>query len=160
MRCLAVLGVATLTACGQYVPPAPAAPRSGTTVSASFGKTWDATVDVFAERNIQIKTIDRASGFIAAEPQSLTTIAADSLADCGHSSTGGSLQDRMARSESATWNVLVRGDSTKATVKATVRFAFVSGLNGQTYQCSSTGRWEAALEQRVKSSAEAKATGE
>jgi predicted small lipoprotein YifL len=157
--CRAVVVLAALAACGQYVPPAPAAPRSGTTVNAPFAKTWEATVDVFAERNIQIKTIDRASGIIAAEPQSLTTIAADSLADCGHSSTGGALQDRMARTESATWNVLVRGDSTKATVKATVRFAFVSGLNGQTYECSSTGRWEKALEQRVKSAAESKVGG-
>lgn len=144
------------TACGQYVPPAPPAPRTATAVGASFNKTWETVVDAFAEQNIQIKTIDKASGIIAAEPQTLTTIAADSLADCGHSSTGTAMQDKMARSESATWNVLVRGDSARATVKATVRFGFVSLLNGSAYECSSNGRWERGFEQRVKAAAEAK----
>jgi hypothetical protein len=42
--------------------------REQTAVAASFGRTWDAVIDHFAERNISIRTMERSSGFIAAEP--------------------------------------------------------------------------------------------
>jgi len=36
-------------------------------VTSSFGRAWDAVIDVFAEANTPIRTMERASGFIAAE---------------------------------------------------------------------------------------------
>ena len=125
--------------------PAPPAPRTATPVSASFGKTWNAVVDQFAEQNIPIKTIDRASGLIVADPQRVSS--GSGIADCG--SNGMSALDP----DEATWNVLVRGDSTSSTVKATVRFV-ITGLYGVMRECSTTGQWESAFEHRVKDIAE------
>src|SRR5690242_4566928 len=105
-----VVALVLLAAC-QMTPPAPPAPRSGMEVSASFGKTWSAVIDVFAERNIPIKTIDRASGLVVAEPQGVPT-RTDGLADCG------TIIGRPIYPDHATWNVLVRGDSARSTVKA------------------------------------------
>lgn len=136
-------------------PPAPPVPRSAVPVNASFGRTWDAVIGLFADRNIPIKTVDRSSGLIVAEAQAISASAwSDSLADCGATTLGAHY-----RATAASWNVLVRGDSTRSTVKATVRFvagnpSFPSANAG--VECSSRGNWELALEQRVKSAAEEK----
>lgn len=147
-----VVALVLLAAC-TITPPAPPTPRSGTAVAASFGKSWDAVIDIFAERNIPIKTVDRASGIIVAEPQSVAT-RIDSLADCG------TVIGRAIYPDRATWNVLVRGDSTRSTVKATVRFT-QGGTPGdpQLVECSTRGIWETALEQGVKANAERKVSG-
>ncbi|HEY2377614.1 MAG TPA: hypothetical protein VGH98_16665 [Gemmatimonadaceae bacterium] len=118
-------------------------------------------IDVFAARNIQIKTIDRASGLIVAERQRVSDANPDALADCGTMSNGGA----HLYPTNAVWNVLVRGDSSSATVKATVRFAWINSAavsalhvseTDATKECESRGVWESALEQRVKATAEAK----
>lgn len=143
---IAVLGCAS-------TPPAPPVPRTAVDVNASFGKTWDAVIDVFAARNISIKTLDRASGLIVAERQAVAPDEARSLADCG---TAFGVQ---VRAEAAFWNVLVRGDSTHATVRATVRFTEGgegSRITSRETECSSRGGWESALEGRVKAAAEGK----
>jgi hypothetical protein len=128
-------------------PPAAPAQRQPTQVSASFGKTWDAVIDYFAENTVSIRSMDRASGFVAAEP--VTSEISPELADCG--STLGT----PFTANAATYNVLVRGDRTTAKVKATIRFVRVtSGTYGSTIDCSSTGRWESRLEDRVKAQAE------
>jgi len=130
------------------LPPAPPAPHTAVAVNAPFGKTWDAVIDVFAARNIAIKTLDRSSGLIVAEPQTVAASDARDLADCG-TALGIPL-----RADAATWNILVRGDSTHATVRATVRF-IQSGT--VVHDCSSRGVWETALETSVKDAAEGKA---
>lgn len=110
MRRLAVLLTsAPLVIAGCSQPPAPPAPRSGTEVNGSFGKTWDAVIDFFSSKNIQIKTVDRASGLIVAEPATVASNDAPGLADCG------TIMGAPIRATAATWNVLVRGDSTRAT---------------------------------------------
>jgi hypothetical protein len=149
----AALAVVAAAFVACVTPPAPPAPRSGTEVNASFGKTWDAAIDLFAERTIQIKTLDRSSGLIIAEPQSVGSDGA-SLADCG-SSMGVPLV-----ATSATWNLLVRGDSAHTTAKATVRFVrfgtFGISTTQETRECSTKGTWETAFERDVKARAEAK----
>lgn len=135
-----------LTACAS-VPPAPPAPREAAVVTAPFTKTWDAAIDVFAQQNISIRTIDKASGLIVAEPMH-TTRSDSSFADCG------TIMGLPIPVTGAIWNLLVRGDSTKSTVRATVRFT--SGTGGDASDCSSRGLWETQLEQRIKASAEAK----
>lgn len=59
----------------------------------------------------------------------------------------------------AGWSVFVQGDSTRATVKATVRFATSPGIT-DAVDCSSTGRWETAFERQVKAAAEGTSSGE
>ena len=101
-----------LAAC--VTAPATAPERAATPINASVGKTWDAVIDLFAERNIPIRTMERASGFIAAEPALVAMKDGARWADCG-----GALGVKLG-AERATYNVLVRGDSTHATVRATV----------------------------------------
>ena len=120
-------------------------------MQASFTKTWDAVIDVFAERNISIKTLDRTSGLIVAEPMQVGRTAGEAYADCG------AVMGMAIPASAATWNILVRGDTAVTTVKATVRFLNVTtGRYGSTTECSSRGSWEQELEQRVKTAAEIK----
>lgn len=126
------------------------------TVNAPFAKTWEAAVDVFAERNISIKTLDRASGLIVAEAVKVGSRNSN-LADCGKDAMG------IAQYPTdATWNLLIRGDSLRSTVKANVRFIRVgmsrAALSTETVteECSTRGVWETEFEQQLKVSAEAK----
>lgn len=146
--------------CAFYAAPATPAPRTATPVAASFAVTWDALIDVFAERHIQIRAVDRASGVLVAEPQLIRDSSA-SAADCGR----GRFLTLTPKATDAVWNVLVRGDSSASTVKATVRFSRVDresiGTSAHTEadattDCQSRGLWEAVLEKSVKSSAEAR----
>lgn len=137
-----------LSGCVVPAPPAPPTPRDAMAVGAGFGRTWDSAIDVFAERNIAIRTIDRASGLIVAEPMK---VGSGAYADCGRT-----MWDVEIPPTDATWNLLVRGDSTRSTVKATVRFASTSPAYGTSVVCSSRGTWETSLEERIKASAEGK----
>jgi hypothetical protein len=57
-----VLVLSALAACAPpYQPPAPSGARAPTEVLTSFGRTWDGVIDVFAEENIPISTMERAS---------------------------------------------------------------------------------------------------
>ncbi|HVE79041.1 MAG TPA: hypothetical protein VNA89_09285, partial [Gemmatimonadaceae bacterium] len=129
------------------------APREPTPVAASFAKTWDAAIDAFAARNIPIRSVERASGFIAAEPAIATD---DANADCGSSVIG----ERLSP-ERAVYNVIVRGDSTRSTVRVTARWTAVygEGRDALVEECSTTGRWEAELEAQIKARAEREAAG-
>ena len=132
-------------ACAGYQPPPPATPRDGTDVRASFARTWDSVIDEFADRNIPIATIERASGLIATEQLSVG-YEARGEADCGR------LNGRRLLPTHAIYNVLVRGDSSRSTVKATMRWTRVTNEGAET--CATLQRWEATLEDRVKQRAE------
>jgi hypothetical protein len=43
-------------------PPPPPSPRAGTTVNATANRTWDSVIEVFADRSIPIRNMERASG--------------------------------------------------------------------------------------------------
>lgn len=125
-----------LTSCATRPVPAPAP----LTVSASFGRTWDAVIDVFAERNIPVKTIERMSGFIATDALPVSDRRqASRWASCGSASP-----------ESVVYNVVVRGDSARATVNVTALWTRSAGR----VQCSSQQVWETAVEGDVKRRAE------
>lgn len=146
--------------CIQSVPPAAPSAHQATAVAASFGRTWDAVIDDFAANNIPIRTVERASGFISAEPVRvpLTTRngyarTPDPNADCGSTTILG-----YAQPTEATYNVLVRGDSAAATVRATVRWRRAPGGEAPTVDCTTRGAWEQAFEATVKRRAESPAT--
>lgn len=161
-RAGAVAAIAIVGCMPRYVAPPPAPARSATTVAASAGKTWESVIDVFTERHVPIRTMDRASGLIVAEPQRVDDANPDALADCGSMTNGGA---HLSPTD-AVWNVLVRGDSSASTVKATVRFSWTNAAARSTADarpgglatkpCESRGVWESALEQRIKAAAEAK----
>lgn len=135
---LLALGCATL-------PPAPSA-RADTQVNAPFGRTWEAVVDYFARASIPIKTIDRASGIIAAEAVSLP----------GDSGRFGVCKNQLRRfdPEGASFNALVRGDSTQAVVRVTATWmAYGGGAPG--IRCQTNDVWEREFEAAIKTKAEA-----
>ena len=80
MRSRLLVLLLVLAAC--TAPPKAGVTRAETPVNASFARTWDATVGIFAERNVPIKTIDRSSGFIGTDALRVN-MRTDSLADCG-----------------------------------------------------------------------------
>jgi len=137
-----------LPACHQYQPPPPAEPRDATSVSASMDETWDAVIDLFASRNIPIRTIERASGIIATEGLSVDSADGLKWADCGR------VGPKSIPANNAIYNVLVRGDSANSSVRATVRWARLSSKEGD-LECASNYIWERRLEQEVQERAEA-----
>ena len=156
MRFVAFAMLASIVTACIPTPPEPPAPRTAMDVNAPFAKTWEAAIDVFAERNISIKTLDRASGLIVAEPVKVGAGGTE-FADCGTDA----MQVRQYPTD-ATWNLVVRGDSTKSTVRANVRFIRIGMSRAAlstatvTEECSTRGVWETDFETRLKVTAEAK----
>jgi hypothetical protein len=171
---LAILSSVALTACtpayaGPSIGPAT---RKATEVNASYDKTWSTVVSHFAERNIQIRTIEKASGIIVAEVlrsalnnhelkvdakgrpvynnwgQQLTGPAI--YADCG--SVGGVGIDPSFIS----FNMRVLGDGSRSSVRVNMRYTTNTGtaVAPITTECISTGRFEDELERQIKSRAE------
>lgn len=132
-----------ISACATLPPPAPT--RPDTEINASFGKTWDAVVDYFARSSIPVKTIDRSSGLIAAET---TRLAGDNgpYATCAN-------ELRYFAPEGASFNALIRGDSTRSTVRVTATW-LSSGGGAVGIQCQTTDLWEKNFEAAIKAKAE------
>jgi hypothetical protein len=122
-------------------------------VDAPFDRTWTALIDVFGDRNVPIRTLERASGFVATDR--LTVGAHDGVvwADCGTD-----MGERLP-AEYAIYNVRVRGDSVQSTVQVTVLWtASYQALRNSrvlTKECVSTGIWEQESEAAIKLRAEA-----
>jgi hypothetical protein len=145
VRRFLIAAAAASAACARM--PIPAGPREPMLVNASFGKTWDAAIDAFADQGISIETLDRSSGLIVPAGRARIADAVEGgykYADCGKSWLG-SAQFPL----SVKYNVLIRGDSTRSRVQ--VR-AFYLTDKGQ--QCSSTGYWEDYVENGIKDRAE------
>jgi hypothetical protein len=103
-------------------------------------------VDLFAARNIPIRTIERAFGFVATVELPVGTEGLP-WADCGK------LNSVAVGPEHAIYNVLVRGDSASASVKATVRWTYLAAKRGM-IECSTSHAWEVGFEAEVKAHAE------
>lgn len=149
MRLSLIMPAAFLTACVSRTPPAPVSPREATPVQATMGRTWDAVIDIFASRNIPIRTIERVSGLIVTDPLSLASGDGRDWADCGQVNRFYLLPDN------ATYNVLVRGDSSHSTVKTTVRWTHWVEDDRTHAECSTTHVWEREFEVEIKQRAEA-----
>src|SRR5450759_364363 len=111
-RQIAAVGVVVLAGCIKPKAPAPPVPHSAMEVAAPAAKTWDAVIDVFASKNIPIKTMDHSSGFIAAEemrvPRPQKRGEASPYADCG-------TMNRIPQVPThANYNIRVKGDSTRS----------------------------------------------
>jgi len=158
---LTVALVIVLSGCYRYYPPLPPPVRDARSIYASFGQTWDAVIDVFAEQNIPISTMERASGFIAADRTSWRYASLYDrdyvlrLVDCGRFGPMPYLPS------AARYNVVVRGDSSVSTVKVTTTYtstgAFYSDptkVKPASLDCSSRGVFEDSVEATIKAQAE------
>jgi hypothetical protein len=128
-------------------PPAAPQPREGTKVRASVGKSWDAVIDLFAERSIPIRTMERASGFIATEQLRADDVA-ERFYDCG------AVLGHPIRATHASYNVVVRGDSSASSVRVNMRYVNWEDVRRAAQECTSTGQWEAQFEHWVRDRAE------
>lgn len=136
--------------CGG-TPQTAVAPQAAP-IQASREKTWNAVIDVLAERNISVKTLDKASGFVSAEG------AVVSSSDIAQLTTCGGFMEAMADMNGAhngvaRYNILVRGDSAASSVKVTAQFTKGTG-GGNAKNCDSNGKFEAGLQSAIKSHAE------
>jgi hypothetical protein len=125
-------------------------------IAASFGKTWDAVIDVFAVKNIPIRTLERVSGLIAAEPLSVEGVAEGKehpWADCG--STVVHVKKFPVQPNSAFYNVRVKGDSTNSSVLVTVLWKHIPYGDLPSTTCNTKGIWETDVESEIKQMAEA-----
>jgi len=118
-------------------------------VAASFAKTWDAVIDVFAERNIPLRTLDRSSGFAATDE-----LGADGSARLGRLRIGCNSWRRGPRH--AIWNVRLKGDSAAALILVTARWWIFrgKGTNGTRIDCVTTGAWERDAESAIRDRAQ------
>lgn len=133
------------------IPPAPAPTRAPSPVAASFDRTWSAAVDIFAEKNIGIRTIDRASGLIVGDPMSVegkNTTTPYEFADCGQDMFEGHPWPTVA-----IYNVRVKGDTAASTILVSVRW--LRQLGGESLTCTSKGVWESQFEESVRTRAQA-----
>src|SRR4051812_31682527 len=128
MPVVTILTLAT-SACLHVVPPGAPAPHSAMGVNASLAKTWDAVIDVFASKNIPIKTMDHSSGFIVAEemrvPRPQGRGGESPYADCG------SYNKIPYAPTDANYNIRVKGDSVRSTVQVTVFWKSVFDAKSQ-----------------------------
>lgn len=145
MRAITIAAV-LLGACAPYEPPTQQPQSRGSVaVDAPFDSTWNAVIDVFADQNIPISTIDRASGFIAADVQRVGDWAL-AFADCG---TG--VGDQPIAPTGAVYNVVVREvGSRETTLRVTPRWTSINGP----FECVSTGTFEETLEEIIAANAE------
>jgi hypothetical protein len=106
---------------------------------------------MLAEQNIPVKTMDKSSGFVAAEVTAVSSTDLDKLANCG-SLMSQLLSGSATGNGIARYNILVRGDSAASTVKVTARFIH----GGDTPKdCSSRNVFEGQFQSEVKARAEA-----
>lgn len=130
----------TLSACIP-TPPTPAPAREATQLAAGFSTTWEAVIDHFAENNIPISTIERASGIIATERLSVSLQDSREFADCGTTEWG----DRIFAG-TVTYNVLVRGDENRSTVLITATWY---PRTPAPWGCETKGVWEDMTQEAI-----------
>ena len=142
---VALTFVAGLGGCFGYNPPSISPmSRPALPVRASFSKTWNAAIDLMAEASPKVGEVDRSSGLIVATGY-LRTSDPDTLwADCGSNANGVVYPTAMS------FNIVIHGDSSSATVHANAFWENGPLLIG----CVSRGNWEGALEKAIKSRAE------
>lgn len=151
-RKLAALSL-LVTACAAPTPPAPPAPRTAMTVNAPFAKTWGAVIDVLADNNISVKTLDRSSGFVVAERVTVPFKGGKEspYADCGR---------KMGIPQPPThadYSVRVKDAGSTSTVQVTATWLEYNPLVSKMPQqgnCSTKGVWESAMESAIKERSE------
>src|SRR5216683_1655699 len=123
MRALRLSSLLLAVVACAHGPTTQVTPRDATVVNASFERTWSAVIDVFAERNIPIATIDKTSGLIATRPAAVAAPqdTVRTWVDCGNAWG-------VYKFAYAEYDVLVRGDSVRSTVKITVAWNFQESM--------------------------------
>lgn len=134
-----VVGLGSLSACQPQITPRT---EPETSVAASAGKTWDALVDYATANHFPIKNTDRASGLLTTEMMSLDNFGFSERQSLGKCAL-------METTRTATATFVVRGDSTRSTIRASAYL-----VSDQGKQCESTNVLEVAWERAVRDKAQ------
>jgi len=143
---VAALAALIVAGCASYQPPANYTGEKEQEFDRSYDEVWDDLVAWFANNNISIRNIDKASGLIATD-HSLGS--SSEHVDCGTPGSMGTLLDRTV-----TINVLVRpteaeGTRVRANVFGTGRVSYPSMSGGapsvSSVECASRGVMERAI---------------
>ena len=149
MRRVALPFILSLAACSN-IPPSPApAPRPGTKIQASFGRTWEAALEYLAAASFPVHMIDRPSGFIGTETMPVTWDDGLAWADCGATP----LEVPLA-ADRVIYTVLVRGDSTASEVRVAARWTNGPTGDPEFIECVSRNVNEPRVELSIKRQAE------
>jgi hypothetical protein len=131
-----VLSVTGIVSACTWQPPQTYPAPAPVSIPASFGRVWDAVVDHFAEHNVPIKTIERASGIIATDAMAVPLSLSTQYADCGSDALIGPYTADLA-----SYSIRVQGDSSATTVRVTMSIT----SRGPAGTCSSKGQYEKEL---------------
>lgn len=169
MKLLIPTSLVMVMSCSPKAPPPPPGPtpRQATAVPAPFARTWDAVISHFAASSIPIKVIDRSSGLIVTEVMSVGPRDAADWSWCAWESdywhkkalARAGQEPKVNESwvpvgaDQASYNVLVKGDSTASSVRVTVRWTYVDIFEPrerqQRVECQSRDVYERDLEKLI-----------
>jgi hypothetical protein len=149
-RLVIICGVGlTVAACVPPQEPEVAAKPADLSIAAPFDRTWNAVVEHFAMNSIPIRTLDRSSGLIVTDdmrvPGKPTEQARWAVCSTGFGMKFGPTV--------GSYNVLIRGDSSKATVRVTARW---EDTGRPANVCQTTGVYEGNLAAAIRQRAETK----
>jgi hypothetical protein len=146
----------SFAACSSWHPPTPAAPRTGTPVQASYGRVWEAAIDELADRNAPITQLYRESGYMNTDMVRVPATVRDTLAECWRIKRA-FYADTLITPTNAYYNIVVRGDSSRSTVKVNTRWVHLApgNMGPIVTACESRGVWERRTEEAIKARAEA-----
>ena len=138
------VGLLVSLGCTPPPPPIPAR-RPDVTIKASFNKTWEAALAVFAERNIPVNK-DRLSGTIASDLRDVLSKEGGAK-QCGTNKAG-----EIVFANFVKYRIMVKGDSASSTLHAAA--VFIRSMGASITECPSAGTWEEGFEADVKQRAE------
>lgn len=143
-----VIRVVVLIGMGVGVGASATAPgrhsvRKAKTIQAGYDPTWAAVVDVFAERDWTITNMEKDSGLITTDWMGVT--ADTPYADCGGSGIA------SVRATQVRFNVLVREQDDRATVRVNTSFRQLRSFDGREIlvDCTSRGGLEREIHLEV-----------
>jgi hypothetical protein len=136
---LSLVLILCVTACVTKIPPRSYPQPEPMTIADSVGAVWSAIIDVITERQLPIKTVDRASGVVQTE---IAGSMSGEWWDCGRRSVTGGEEESIAEVEGV-YVVLTVSAVPRGITQTQVRIAADARISQQTgAPCSSRGIYE------------------
>jgi hypothetical protein len=151
-----LLPLLVTAACIKIIPPTPVPKREPVPIAAPYEAAWNATVEAFAVRHIQIQTLDKPSGLIVATPDTVESKNADRWASCGAIKHGIETPLKLHATD-LEFNVVVRAAGTGSTIRINTRWTSRNPTDTERPDymlCARTNLWETELETRIRTTAE------
>lgn len=151
---LLILSLVMISGCATLKPPVQKEIVKSSVVQGDYDKTWASVVRYFAENNITIKNIEKASGLIATDSKTFDPFNNGGAIDCG------SLSGVTAATITgiAIYNVFVEKVDAKSTrVTINLKSNMTSAVKSSYYtesagsrECYSTGKFESEMLGKLK----------